>query len=185
MKKVFIMSILFLILLLTGCKNVESVELTPVEILTQSAEEIHQAIKEKMSWDIQNYHISDYYIETDEKAPLKISTVNDIVFDDLYNTLDSEGHLGDGHFFLSWLPAWSEDLSFRNMVVDPASETDENNNSKNFYCIFENEQSVKLYIFFYETDGVWQSCGYYINPVSEKYENPATDWSPCIQQIDK
>lgn len=173
MKKIFILILLFLILLLVGCGDVKS------------DEEIHQDILDKMSWDIHDFQISDYYIETDENVPLKISIVNDTVFDDLYNTLDSEGRLGDGHFFLSWLPAWSEDLSFRNMVVDLAGGTDEKNNSKNFYCIFENEQSVKLYIFFYETEGVWQSFGYYINSVSEKYENPATDWSPCIQQIDK
>ncbi len=181
MKKIHLvfLPILIFSIYFSGCAQSTNVE------MSKSDEEIENEILEKMSCDIYDCDVVDFNIEKDNNVQLTTVKLNNTAFNFLYDNLESEENRGDGHFFLSYLPAWSSDLYFRNTDIDNNWPIDETNNENNYYCIFENDDSVKLYIFFSKSSGVWQSYGYYIYPSSNKYKNPATNFYPTIQQVDK
>lgn len=180
MKKlnIILLFVLVISILVSGCGLVAQ---------KKSDEEIIQEIDSKMSFDIYDFSINDYYIEKDESKELDIVKLNNTSFDYLYKELSAQLSLNDGHFFLSMLNGWSDQLFFRNTVIDSKSDIGLTNRENNYYCIFENEDSVKLFIFFYDysNEDIWQSYGHYITSGSRKYTNPATNYLSSINPIDR
>ena len=82
MKK-FLAFLFIFIIIIPGCGQSKS----------QSKEEVISLIDEKLIVDIDEYSISDFYVEENDNKPLKITRLSNAAFDYLYTTIDSEASL--------------------------------------------------------------------------------------------
>lgn len=93
--------------------------------------------------EVLNTKISDYYIETDNQSPLKVTKTND--FSGIIDIIITMGQLNPD-FTLYDLSQMDNNLYFRKTASD----------KQPYYCIVEDtEYHDKAYLFFQKPDGYW------------------------------